>query len=109
MPHGSPAISILLALVPTLLAFGDEPTGIEFFESRIRPIFVAHCYECHATGAKRIEGGLRLDNSAALLRGGDSGPIVVPGKPEASSLIAAVTYADDGVNMPPKGKLGERA
>ena len=101
---------LLLALVLTAnsLAVASDSAGIEFFESRIRPIFSEHCYSCHSAQAKRIEGGLRLDSPAALLKGGDSGPIVTPGKPETSSLIAAVTYSPDGVNMPPQGKLGER-
>jgi hypothetical protein len=73
-----------------------------FFESRVRPVLVEHCYSCH--GEKKQKGDLRLDSRAALLKGGDTGPVVVPGEPDKSALIRAVRYADD-VRMPPKGKL----
>src|SRR6516225_7537681 len=53
-----------------------EP-DFNFFETKIRPVLVERCYECH--GEKKQKGGLRLDGKAALLKGGDSGPIVVPG------------------------------
>ncbi len=48
-----------------------------------------HCYECHSAGAKKIQGGLTLDTREGLLRGGESGPAVVPGKPGQSLLIQA--------------------
>ena len=78
---------------------------IDFFERKIRPLLVENCYECHAEKAKSIKGGLRLDARAALLTGGDSGPAVVPGEVERSSIIAAVRQ--DGLEMPPSGKLSE--
>ncbi len=90
---------------------GAQPqstAGVEFFESRIRPIFVEHCYSCHSGQAKRVEGGLRLDSTRAIRQGGESGPIIEPGQPQKSALIASVSYAPDTVNMPPKGKLNER-
>ncbi len=86
----------------------DSSTGIEFYEAKVRPAFIEHCYACHSAQSKRIEGGLRLDSSTAIRQGGESGAIVSPGKPEHSSLIAAVSYASDASNMPPKGKLPER-
>ena len=61
-----------------------------------------HCLECH--GEEKSKGGLRLDVAASMLKGGDSGPAVVPGKPEESALIEAIRYEGD-VQMPPKGKL----
>ncbi len=87
----------------------DHQAGVEFFERRIRPIFVEHCYSCHSSEAKRVEGNLRLDSPAALLRGGDSGAVIEPGKPEESILFAAVSYSDEASNMPPEGKLSDRA
>ena len=83
-------------------ADGQDAAGIEFFEKRIRPVLVTHCYKCHSAGAKK-QGGLLLDSRAAIRRGGDSGAAVVPGKPDESQLIAALRY--ESFEMPPKGKL----
>ncbi len=74
----------------------------EFFEKAVRPVLVERCQTCHG-GAKQ-KGGLRLDSRAAILRGGETGPSVVPGKPAESLLIGAVNYADD-LQMPPKSRL----
>jgi mono/diheme cytochrome c family protein len=74
----------------------------EFFEARIRPVLADNCLECH--GAEKHKGGLRLDIRDAMLAGGDTGPVIKPGKPEESSLIRAVRYEAD-VQMPPKKKL----
>ena len=82
------------------------PEAREFFEKKIRPVLVEHCYECHsATTTKKLGAGLRLDSRAALLKGGESGPALVPGKPEESLLIRAVRYADKEFQMPPKYQL----
>jgi cytochrome c553 len=102
-------IAVLACVVTSIEVKADAPTGIEFFESRIRPIFVEHCYSCHSSQAKRVEGALRLDSTAAIQKGGESGPIVIAGKPHESPLIHSVSYAPDTVNMPPKGKLNDRA
>ncbi|HEY2252060.1 MAG TPA: DUF1549 domain-containing protein, partial [Planctomycetaceae bacterium] len=75
---------------------------IEFFETRIRPLFVEHCGECHGEG--RAKGGLRLTSGDAFRRGGDSGVAVVGGKPDESLLIEAVRHTGD-IKMPPKKKL----
>jgi hypothetical protein len=80
-----------------------QADGIEFFESKVRPVFAAHCLSCHGPKAKK--GGLRLDSREALLRGGESGPVIVEGDPESSLLIDAVGHAGDAPKMPPKGKL----
>lgn len=77
----------------------------EFFEARIRPVLVKHCYECHSTESGKSKGGLRLDSKQAMLSGGDSGPAIVPGKPEESLLLLALRY--DELEMPPKQKLPE--
>ena len=55
-----------------------EATQFEFFEEKIRPVLVQNCYECHSADAKNIKGGLLLDTRAATLKGGDTGPAVVP-------------------------------
>ncbi|MGE3779554.1 MAG: c-type cytochrome domain-containing protein, partial [Pirellulaceae bacterium] len=79
-----------------------------FFEREIRPLLVRHCYECHRAGAPEVGGGLQLDSRSAVLRGGESGPALVPGDPAASRLIQAVRYTDPLLQMPPAGKLAER-
>ncbi|MSU58829.1 MAG: DUF1553 domain-containing protein [Pedosphaera sp.] len=81
------------------------PEAAEFFEKKIRPLFTDRCYECHSAEAKKIKGGLRLDLRDGALKGGDSGPAVVPGEPEKSRLIKAVRYTDTELVMPPKHKL----
>jgi hypothetical protein len=81
----------------------DKARQVEFFEQRIRPVLVQHCYECHSAGAKELQANLQLDTQAGVLRGGDSGPAVVPGKPEESLLLNALRQQD--FKMPPRGKL----
>jgi hypothetical protein len=77
--------------------------AIAFFESRVRPVLVEQCVRCH--GAAKQRGRLRLDSRAALLTGGDRGPAIVPGRPESSLLVKAISHEDDEVKMPPKTKL----
>jgi hypothetical protein len=76
-----------------------------WFENRIRPVLASHCYECHAEGANEIAGSLRLDRAQGLRDGGQSGALVVAGKPNESLLIQALRY--DGLEMPPEKPLGE--
>ena len=70
-----------LAIVwPTIShAAETKPEEIEFFESKVRPLLVEHCYECHSAQSKVLKGNLRLDSRAAALVGGDSGVALVPG------------------------------
>lgn len=86
-------LTILIAVAPTTI-WGDD-----FFESKIRPLLISHCIECH--GAKKQESGLRLDSRDGWVRGGDSGTAIVPGDPENSLLIKAVSGSDDVALMPP--------
>jgi hypothetical protein len=72
-----------------------------FFEQEVRPLLVENCYSCH--GVKKQKGGLRLDSREAVLKGGETGPAVEPGKPEESLLVGAVRYED--LEMPPTGRL----
>ena len=77
-----------------------------FFETKIRPVLVARCYECHsaeASGRGKLKAGLQLDTRAGTLAGGESGPGVVPGKPDDSLLLAALKY--EGLEMPPDEPL----
>ncbi|MEZ6128486.1 MAG: DUF1553 domain-containing protein [Planctomycetaceae bacterium] len=83
---------------------GDENAQqLAFFEAKIRPVLVQHCYECHSAKSDAGKGGLRLDSSTALLAGGDSGTPIVRGNADDSLLISALRY--DGLEMPPAGKL----
>ncbi len=82
----------------------DDPAGVEFFEKKIRPVLVEHCYSCHSKDGEKIKGGLLLDTKDSLLKGGDTGPAIVPGDAEKSLLIKAVRYKDENLQMPPKNK-----
>ena len=84
----------------------DELERAEFFEAKIRPVLIKHCYECHSASSKTVGGELLLDSRHGLQSGGESGEALVAGKPEASLLIEAVRY--EGLEMPPAGKLPER-
>lgn len=74
-----------------------------FFESKIRPVLVKHCYECHSAESGKTKGGLALDSKRGLLQGGDTGPAVVPGEPSKSLLLKAIRHEDPDLEMPPKG------
>ncbi|MGE0608188.1 MAG: PSD1 and planctomycete cytochrome C domain-containing protein [Pirellulales bacterium] len=95
------ALCALLSLPPAARA--DD--ALEFFEKKIRPVLVEHCGECHAASSKPLKGNLRVDSQPGLLRGGDTGPAVVPGDVEKSLLLKAVEYGGEFYDMPPKGKL----
>ena len=82
---------------------------LEFFERKVRPVLVKHCYECHSADSRKLGGGLLLDSRDGVRQGGDSGPAIEAGKPEASLLIKAVRYQDDASNMPPQGRLSDQA
>ncbi len=99
-------------LAPFVVLGADSAADVEFFEKRVRPVLVEHCYECHSADARKLKGGLRLDSREAVWRGGETGPAVVGGKPEESLLITAVRYHDKDLQMPPpkddaSRKLGE--
>ena len=81
----------------------DDPAQVEFFEKKIRPVLVEHCYKCHSGTTPILKGKLRVDFREGLMKGGDSGPSIITGKPDESLLILALKY--DGFEMPPKGKL----
>lgn len=76
----------------------QDPAGVNFFETKIRPVLIEHCYECHA--GKKTRGGLALDSRGALLQGGDRGPVIVPGKPEESWLIRSIRHTSPNLKMP---------
>jgi len=87
---------------------GEEsatPEQVAFFEKNIRPVLVRECYSCHATTAPKVRGGLTLDSCDGLRKGGQTGPVVVPGDPAKSLLLKAIKQEQDDLKMPPKKKL----
>ncbi len=90
------------APTPTL-----SPADTAFFENKIRPVLAQNCFKCHSHDADRVKGGLLLDSAQGLLAGGDTGPAIIPGRPDASILIKAISYKDEELQMPPKEKLSD--
>lgn len=89
--------AIFLFLTASLSA---EDTA--FFEAKVRPVLVKHCYECHSVESGKSKGGLTLDTKQGVLSGGDTGPAVVPGDPAKSLLLTAIKHDDPDLEMPPK-------
>ncbi len=97
-----------VALFTVGIQAAEPASSPDFFEKRIRPLLAEQCLKCHGDlKGKAPKGGLRLDSRAAMIKGGDSGTALVPGKPEKSRLIEAVRYENTDLQMPPKGKLSE--
>src|SRR3954454_13900991 len=102
MPSARWAFVLALVAVPGV---ASADPGADFFEKSVRPVLVERCLPCHA--ADKAKGGLRLDTRENVLKGGNAGPAVVPGKLADSLLVTAIRHADD-VRMPPKEKLPDR-
>src|SRR5262249_31068922 len=101
--HAAIVVCLLLLTLPsTTQTYGDD--ALTHFEKRVRPLLVERCFACHSP--QKQKGGLRLDSREAMLRGGESGPAIVVGKPDESRLLAAVLQ-QNGLKMPPDGKLSE--
>jgi hypothetical protein len=104
MPRYRCAVAMLL--LATMASAAEparpDPAALKFFEDRVRPILAERCFSCH--GPEKQKGGLRLDSGAALLKGGDRGSPIVPGRPDDSLLISAIRHGEI-VQMPPKAKL----
>ncbi len=102
--------TILFALV-VLANSADaavDVAGNAFFEAKIRPVLANRCYKCHseqAAKAGKLKGALLLDSREGLLKGGEDGPIVVPGKPDQSRLIQAIRFTKLDFQMPPRDRL----
>lgn len=94
-----PVLSIFLILA--LPATAED--GLKFFESKVRPLLSAECYDCHSS--EKSKAGLRLDHRDLILKGGDSGPALVAGKPAESLLVEAIHRTDPDFSMPPKKEL----
>jgi cytochrome c553 len=101
--------AIALLVIAPLALRAAEPEGAEFFEKRVRPVLVEHCYSCHSAQAKEPKSGLRLDSRAGVLKGGARGPAIVPGDVAKSRLLHAISYSDVDLSMPARGKLPAQA
>ena len=103
-------VSLCMGVGFSYAAIGAEAgaEGIEFFERRIRPVLAQDCYECHRAGVAE-KGGLVLDHREALLKGGRSGKVVVPGDPDGSRLIQAIRHTSEELKMPKSGAKLEPA
>ena len=84
------------------LSAAQSANSVEFFETRIRPLLAEKCFACHTQS--RL-GGMQIDSRETLLKGGNSGPAIVPGSPEQSLLIQAVSRTHERLKMPPQEKL----
>ncbi len=94
----------IIAIGLVLTSYSASARGEDLFSSKVEPLLKQHCYECHSH-EKKIKGGLALDSRSGWEKGGDTGPAVVPGKPEDSLLIRAVSYVEKDLKMPPKRML----
>ena len=113
--HSSALTAALVTLwwgcsLPALSAneTSPSPEQVAFFEQHIRPTLAEHCYQCHSQDSQKegkLKGGLFLDTRAGVLKGGDTGPALVPGDASASLLLKAVRWEDSDTQMPPKKKL----
>src|SRR6266516_92373 len=113
MMRPGPVCSFLIAgcwiVVGTVRAAAPafSPEDLAFFETKVRPILSDQCFKCHSTKAVKLKGGLLLDSREAALKGGETGPVIVPGDPEHSRLVEAVGYRNVDLLMPPKARLSD--
>jgi len=96
-----------LAAADQLTVPVEKPTAeqLQFFESKIRPVFIEHCQKCH--GPEKQWSGFRLDSREGLLKGGETGAAIVPGNPAESPLVRQIRHEEGESAMPPKGKLSD--
>ena len=88
-----------------LLAVAARGEDFEFLKKHVRPVLADNCYKCHSAMSEKVKGGLLLDTREGLLKGGDTGPAIIPGDAEKSLLIKAVRYTGQAdLQMPPKGQ-----
>jgi mono/diheme cytochrome c family protein len=95
-------LTIVLLLLAAWTAGADTATE-QLFADKVKPLLDSRCVSCH--GPDKVKGGLRMDSRAGLLKGGDSGPALVPGNPSDSLLLQAVMHSKKDLEMPPKEKL----
>ncbi len=105
LPIAAFVLTAAMLSAAAVRAAETTPEQEKFFEEKVRPVLVANCYKCHSD--KQQKGDLRLDSAAEAMAGGESGAVIVPGKPEESLLVEAINY--QSLEMPPDGKLGDEA
>src|SRR6516162_7575965 len=93
-----------LGFAPSAIRAADQSA---FFDQKVRPILQSNCFTCHSHAAKKSKGGLMLDARDSVIKGGDRGPAMVPGKPDESLLLKAIGRQDEELKMPPTGNLSE--
>lgn len=107
-----PKLALLLAAILVCGRANADATqdkaGVEFFETKIRPLLAEECLSCHSVKSKPVQSELALDERAAILRGGSRGVAIVPGHPEKSLLISALRGRNGAPDMPPRGRLSEQ-
>jgi len=92
-----------LLLAPLAALHAADSAGHAFFEQKVRPVLVEHCYGCHSAEAKKLKGNLYLDSKAGWQKGGDSAEaVIIPGKPEQSLFIRSIQHLEVDLEMPPK-------
>ena len=96
--------AIVLLLTGSSAIMGADREGTDYFESYVRPVLAQQCYACHGGEIPQPQAGLRVDSRDGLLAGGNSGPALVPGDPDASLLLRVLRHTER-VKMPPTGKL----
>lgn len=101
------AVAFCFFAPPQYLQAEDKAieSGVEYFERHVRPLLAEKCFSCHGRGQRK--GSLSLDHRDSLMAGGESGVVVVAGKPEESLLVEAIQYSGS-IQMPPDGKLDDR-
>ena len=97
-------VCICTLFVSSGVAAEPTPAQLQHFENKIRPILANSCYKCHSQQAEKLKGGLLLDSRDGLLKGGTTGPAIIPFQPDRSLLIQAVRYTNEDLQMPPKGE-----
>lgn len=102
-------VTLCLSISLSTECLAESPESIRFFEQKIRPLLVDHCYECHSERAGERQGGLLLDRKSGWLEGGNTNKAVVPGDPNSSQLMHAIRYRDRDLQMPPGGRLSDAA
>ena len=103
-------VAIALASLPTCglpdaCAGETRQAAEERFENEVRPVLMGTCFPCH--GGKKVNGGLKVSSRESLLKGGDSGPAIVPFDVRGSLLLRAIGHADESLKMPPSKKLAD--
>src|SRR5260221_13897149 len=101
------------ATAPAAAPMAEKPQALtpeqsQFFEAKVRPILMQNCYKCHSLEAGKAKGQLVLDSREGWQKGGEHGPVIVPGDPAGSKVLIAVAYSDPDLQMPPKEKLSDQ-